>query len=362
MEARKGLILALVAVFMLSILAGCAAPAPTPTATAKAAAATPKPAAPTPTKALPKVTLKYAYSEPPAMEISKSRESLAKRISELTNGTVTVETFGGASLVKELETIEAVRSGTVDMASIQYHRWVELIPAGNFGEVPFLFNDTDHLAKALQAGIADLMHAEMAKKGVMALGSEFYFPVNTIDAIKKPIKKPEDLKGLKIRAPSPLASKMVEAFGAASVVMAAGDVYLALERGVFDGVITSFPGGLVGYKWYEKIPYVTVLPFSELSGSLMINPKSWEKLAPEQQEAIKKAVAEHSPKTLQDAKTGWRNDMEFVKQKGLEVYIVPPAELGAWREPIKSVWDEYLSKAGDLGKRIIEIADKTRSQ
>ena len=91
---------------------------------------------------------------------------------------------------------------------------------------------------------------------------------------------------------------------------------------------------------------------------LAMNEKSFQKLTPEQQKIVTEAANEVRDDLRKNAKAEDMTALEHLKEKGMQVYVVPEADLPEWQAATKPVWDIFVKHTGDLGKELIEICTK----
>ena len=166
---------------------------------------------------------------------------LAELVAAKTNGRIRIEVYPNAQLGGERDMVEGLQIGTVDLvltapgiaASIANERKVFLF------DQPYLFTDYDTLSRVLESDIAAETVKNYPKHGFRNIGwyiAGFHQLTNS----KRPIVKPEDLKGLKMRMwQSKSAVQMMEAMGATVVPMSFPEVYTSLQQGVIDGFANS---------------------------------------------------------------------------------------------------------------------------
>ncbi len=112
---------------------------------------------------------------------------------------------------------------------------------------------------------------------------------------KKPVSKMADLKGMKLRSPGGHQTNYIKSLGAEPIFMPLGDVYLAMETGTVDGIVTC-PPLILAYKLHEVAKHATVLTFGCVSEGTVMNLNSWNKL-PDDQKKIVEAVCTNPFKT-----------------------------------------------------------------
>ena len=234
--------------------------------------------------------------------------------------------------------------------------WSPVIPAMEVFDVPFLFPSYEKVDHAIDGGLGDKLAGELKKKGVRPVIWADYGFVQFANS-KKEITKPEDFAGLKLRGYGELPSETIKALGASPVTMGSGEVYMAIQRGVVDGQ-TSGTTAMYDRKMFEVTKYLTITNHAYPEFILAMNEKSFQKLTPEQQKIVTDAANEVRDELRKNAKAEDMAALEKLKEKGMQVYVVPEAELPAWQSATKPVWDIFVKHTGDLGKELIEICSK----
>ena len=303
-----------------------------------------------------KVTLKLAHNLPTAHPLAQGMEAFNKKLTEKSNGTITLNIYPSGQLFNDKSMNDAIMSGGIDMGLNSTAMWSTVIPAMEVFDVPFLFPSYEKVDHAIDGGLGDKLAGELKKKGVRPVIWADYGFVQFANS-KKEITKPEDFAGLKLRGYGELPSETIKALGASPVTMGSGEVYMAIQRGVVDGQ-TSGTTAMYDRKMFEVTKYLTITNHAYPEVILAMNEKSFQKLTPEQQKIVTDAANEVRDELRKNAKAEDMAALEKLKEKGMQVYVVPEAELPAWQSATKPVWDIFVKHTGDLGKELIEICSK----
>lgn len=303
-----------------------------------------------------KVTLKLAHNLPTAHPLAKGMESFEKKVAEKSKGMMAIAIYPSGQLYNDKSMNDAIMSGGIDMGLNTVGRWSSVIPAMEVFDVPFLFPSYEKVDKAIDGGLGDKLGAEMKKKGVRPIIWADYGFVQFANS-KKAITKPADFDGLKLRGYGEMPSETIKALGAAPVTMGSGEVYMAIQRGVVDGQ-TSGTTAMYDRKMYEVTKYLTVTNHAYPEFILAMNDKAFQKLSPEQQKILMSAANEVRDDLRKSAKAEDLNALQKLKEKGMEVYVVPEADLVQWRAATKPCWDIFVKHAGPLGQELIDICTK----
>ncbi len=308
-----------------------------------------KPAA----KAPETITIKLAHNLPVTNHMARGMESFAKKVAEKSNGKITVQIFPSGQLFNDKSMNEAVLRGGVEMGLNSTAMWASMIPAMEIFDVPFLFPDYEKIKKALDSGVGEKLNAEMEKKGAKVLFWVDYGFVQFANN-KRPITKPEDFKGLKIRSYGELPSETIKALGAAPATIGAGEVYMALQQGTIDGQ-TSGTTAMYDRKMYDVTKYLTVTNHAFPEFVTSINLKFWNSLSADQKKILETAAAEVRDAIRAETRNEDAKTLKGLQEKGMQAYIVPAAELAAWQKATEPVLAIFIKRAGPLGQELIDI-------
>lgn len=305
--------------------------------------------------------LRMAAIQPADHDLTKACFHLAKLVEERSGGRLKVEVYPAGQLFNDKDLTKALPSGAVDMAQVTSGIWAGLIPALGIIEVPFFYQDMDHVNRAFSSPkFRAILDREMASKGVRLLfrqswGYSFGF------ATKKQLYTLEDFKGKRIRVHGEMLAEVVKALGGAPVFMGTGDVYLALQRGTIDGAQTA-PCFVWDKKYYECVRHYVHLKSTDLMTlplSLM-NLKSFRDLPPDLQKVVDAAAKETETYAL---KLSYDSSMECAKSLGgqkVEIYNLPDPELRRWAKACSHIAQIYIKRNGEVGQSLVREVENVR--
>ena len=303
-----------------------------------------------------KVTLKLATALPSSHPLVKGMESFKAKVAEKSQGSVDVVIYPAGQLYNDKNMNDAIISGGIDLGLNSVGRWASIVPAMDVFDVPFLFPDYEKVDKAIDGGLGEKLGSELLKKGVRPLIWADYGFVQFANNLRE-VKTPADFAGLKIRGYSKYSSETIKALGASSATMGASEVYMAIQRGTIDGQ-SSGTTAMRDRKMYEVHKYLTVTNHASPEFILAMNEKVYAKLSDAQKKALNDAANEVRDDLRKNAKAEDLQALEDLKKAGMQVYVVPESEIGAWREATKGVWDLFTKENGALGQELIDICTK----
>ena len=210
--------------------------------------------------------------------IQNSLMPFIKGVKDATGGSLNI-LFNGPDVVPPFEQFQPVQAGAFQL--LYTH--------------PVYFNGTTSVGMCVDATLPD--PATRRASGFFDRLDAFYqtqgmkliaIPANGTKGyqfiVKKPLGDAPSLQGRKIRGTATY-NPVIEGFGGTPVVLAAGEVYTSLDRGVIDGAAWG-PSGVVGRKWYEVAKYMTRPTFGSNSNIVLMNKAAFDSLTPAEQKAI----------------------------------------------------------------------------
>jgi TRAP-type C4-dicarboxylate transport system substrate-binding protein len=198
------------------------------------------------------------------------------RINEQAKGALTIKYLGGPEVVATRDQPQAVRTGVVDMSHVPMSYYVGLEPVLEMmacSEIPG--------PGERKSGAYNLVNELHKKHDLYYLGRPFYKEGGfQIMLLKRPVKTPFDLAGLKIAGGGFVAQEyFVKDLGMVPVQMPSSEMYQAVERGVVDAICYGPLMGTTGFRWYEVCKYVVDHPFDRPGNSAsIINLKTFNSL------------------------------------------------------------------------------------
>ena len=278
-------------------------------------------------------------------------EHFAKLVAEKTNGDVQIKFYPDGTLGSSQAIVSGTRTGNIDIAMIGTVNLGGLAEGFLALDLPFIFKDSAHVYRSLDGKAGAELFAELDKVGLTGLAF-FENGFRNITNSRKPIKIPEDVKGLKIRVPqSQTLVKTFEALGANPVPMAYGELYTAMETGAIDSqdhpTSTLYAG-----KFYEVQKYLSMTHHGYAAVTLVMNSRKFDKLSPEYQQIFLDCAKEAAKFQRELNYTEDQKLLTEMQNAGLE--INDDVDLDLFVEATKAVRDEFVKEHGDTVVKLIE--------
>lgn len=297
-------------------------------------------------------TLRYGHSAPPTDPGGVIADKIASDTTEATDGEVTIEVFPSGQLGGEVEIVEQLRSGSVDMAFVTGGALSNFVPDIAVLDMPFLFDDLDHAKRVLNGEVGDQIKEKAAEEGFQILG--FYdYGEGHLANTKHEIKEPEDLKGLQMRTlENDIFMDTFKALGADPVPMPFPEVYSAIQQGVVDGT-DPVNVAMIGGKLFEVTDYYTEISLNYRSGILLMNKDKFDGLAEETKKELETVVQDSVDHYHSVVYPEYEESVKKILSEN-DVNIVPIEDVNreAFVEAVQPVYEQHEERFGDLVERI----------
>ena len=292
----------------------------------------------------------------------------ADLVKERTQGRINIKLYPGVSLIQGDQTREfsALRQGVIDMAVGSTINWSPQVKELNLFSLPFLMPDYAAIDALTQGDVGKKIFATLEKGGVVPLawGENGY---RELTNSKRPIKSPDELKGMKIRVVgSPIFSDMFTALGANPTQMSWADAQPALSSGAVDGqenplfLFTILKMHTVGQK------YVTTWGYVADPLIFVVNKDIWNSWTPADQKIVREAAIEAGKQEIAMARKGLiEADKPLLKDiaaMGVTVTSLTPAEREAFVKATRPVYDKWTSTVGPELVKSAEAAIAARKK
>lgn len=289
---------------------------------------------------------------------SNARQKAALKFKEIveskTNGKVKVEVYPNEVLGSEREMLESVQLNNIQMTAGGTGVYAGFYNKIGAIELPYMFDNFEQAWKVLDGPIGQELAEPLKEKGIHILAyweNGFRNITNNI----RPINKPEDLKGIKIRTPEiPMTLSIFKALGANPTAMPFGELYMALQQKTVDGQENPLTN-IYASKFYEVQKYLSLTKHQYSPLPLAISEEFWKSLPQEYQEIVQQAANEAGDYHRSLIKEDDQKLATELKNKGMEVNT--PPDLAPFRTAVEPVYKEFEGTYGaDLIKKIQDAA------
>ena len=302
-------------------------------------------ALPTAPRADEPVTLKFAWPAPMGTDSSDIAMAWKDDVVKAAGGALKVTVFPGASIAKTTNVLDRIENGVADFGFGIFGPYSRAYPQTFVVELPFACKNSTECSTALwRLNASGVTAAEYKRFHPLAL---FCFTGASLQSTK-PVRKLEDMQGLKIAASGKVMADDLKLMGAAAVTITPADFFEALNRGVINGALISWPGA-TSFKLDEVSKYHMSTPFGLFPAFVMMNTGSYKRLPDKVRQAFDKYSGEAFSKRYGEG-LDVSNDKtigEFKKMKGHEVVELSDAELARWEKVLAPITDDWAKHTPD---------------
>jgi len=294
------------------------------------------------------------YDQPRATGYGIAADIFAKKLDELSKGTLLIDQFPGAQLGQEPQMLQSIRTGDIDFIISSSANASTVAPESGVFSLHFIFRGEDHLQRVLHdpAVIAAMkqMVADSVKGAriltLMTLGLRDMYS-------KREFHKVEDMKGVKVRVQATKTEDThFPAYGAQTVHMPFGDVYTALQTGLVEAAENGVNVYLTN-KHYEVAPIMSMTEHEANNSFLWVSDKVWNALSAEQQGWVQAAADEVNK--LQPGKAVELDHQSIDRLTKIGVKIVKDVDKSGFQKAAEPIQDQLAKELGPHAVKILQL-------
>jgi tripartite ATP-independent transporter DctP family solute receptor len=305
------------------------------------------------TPALAQIELKLGHVGEPGSLFQKSADEFARRANAKLGGKAKVVVYGSSQLGGDKEMLQKLKLGTLDMAVPSTVMSSEVDLAGMF-EMPYIVKDRAHMGRIEKAVFWPSIEPAIEKKGLKVL-AVWENGVRHITNNKRPIKTPEDLKGIKLRVPEgKWRVKMFQQYGANPSPMKFSELFTALQTGVMDGQENPFTQ-IYSAKLHEVQKYLSLSGHVYTPAYLTVGTKRYNGLPEDVRKVLEETAKETQAYVYETASKDETELLATLKQSGIQVNEVDKDAFIAASKPIYEEFGKEVPGAAALIDKAVAL-------
>lgn len=304
------------------------------------------------------IELRYTTGAPAKTPWVMQLERFEKDLDEESKGALKIQSFIGAQLGNEQDTVQQVARGRIDMGGFSNGAVALIAPEIALLGLPFYFSsivEQDCVVDAMTSEVAALL----ARKNIHFMG---WSEVGTVDIVgKKPFLTPADVKGLKAAAASHRVSTgMWSALGANPSVIGITEIASAFQTGLVDvnaTVVTFYlPSGLA-----KAAPVLTRVEVSDAPGIVLMNKAGYDRLSAEHKAMLDRAVARRPAAQLRAEVRGFEETLRGMHVKaGGSIVQTTPEQRAEWRKALEPTWPRIVKDIGGEADKFFQLMESAK--
>ena len=299
-------------------------------------------AAPATAQDIQERTIRFGHLNNADHPVSFGVKRFAELVAAKSGGKLKVQEFPASTLGNEMQQQSALQGGIQEMSAPATTSLAGIVKEFGLIDFPFAVNNFAQADALLDGPLGQALIAKLPEKGLIALG---YWDLGfrNVTNSKRPITKPEDMDGLKLRViPNPVFLDTFKAFKANPVPMPFAELYGALESKAVDGQENPF-AVILSNKFYEVQKYVSATNHVYAANIVLVSKRFWDKLSPAEQKIMSDAANEARGYQRQVSRAAAQKAVADLQGKGMAYNEVSAAEQARMRQIAKPVTDKFIA-------------------
>jgi tripartite ATP-independent transporter DctP family solute receptor len=287
-------------------------------------------------------------------------QKFADLVKERTAGKINIKCYFAGQLFAGMQTNEFLitRQGVGDFAVGSTINWSPTVKEMNLFSLPFFFPDYKALDAVEKGDPGKKLFQIIEQRGVrgLAWGENGY---RELTNSKRPVRKPEDLEGLKVRVVgSPIFIDTFRAMGGNPISINWSETLTALQQGTVDGQENPVSSIIIPYKLWEMNKNITIWHYTIDPLILGVSKLTWDSFDAKDKKIVAKAAQEAMAWNKIEARKGLAGSTEAIdmlKSKGMEVVVLSPKDMATFKAKTQSVYDKWIK---EIGTDLVSAAEK----
>ncbi|KAA0596668.1 tripartite ATP-independent transporter DctP family solute receptor [Azospirillum lipoferum] len=289
--------------------------------------------------------IRFGYGLSESSNQGRAVKFFSEEVSKRSGGKLKVKGFGDSSLGSDMQMQNTLIGGAQEMMVGSTATLVGVVKDFGVYDLPFLFNNEKEADAVLDGPFGEKLMKSLSDKGLVGL---VYWEngFRNLTNSKRPITKVEDMGGIKLRVmQNPVYIDMFNRFGANAVPLAFSELFTAMETGTVDGQenpVTTIQSS----KFYEVQKYLTISRHVYSPWIMMASKRWWDGLSADEKKILQEAAVASRDFERKDSREASAQSVAYLKEKGMQINELSPAELERMREMVKPAFDKYAADGG----------------
>ena len=287
-------------------------------------------------------TIRFGHLNNPDHPVSFGVKRFAELLAKKSGGKIKVQEFPSNQLGNEMQQQSALQGGVQEMSAPATTSLAGIVKEFGLVDFPFAVNTFAQADALLDGPFGQALIAKLPEKGLVALG---YWDLGfrNVTNSKRPITRPEDLDGLKIRViPNPVFLETFKAFKANPVPMPFAELYGALESKAVDGQENPY-AVILSNKMFEVQKFLSATNHVYAANIMLVSKRFWDRLSPAEQKMMHEAADEARGYQRQVSRAAAQKSVGDLQAKGMQYNQLAPAEVARMRAIAKPVTDKFAA-------------------
>lgn len=309
------------------------------------------------TTASAEVVLRLSHNAAAGNPKDLASRKFAELVEKYSEGRVKITVGGNAQFGDDAESLTNMRLGTLDLSTNSQGATSNVIKEIALVGLPFLFKNSQHAYEVVDGVVGEELNKFADQKGLVLLAlwdNGFRHLSNNV----RPVVKPADMKGIKVRTPpDPMTLDIMRSLGANPAPLAFSELYIALQQGVFDGQENPLMN-IYSSKLYEVQKYISLTGHKYETTPLLASKVVWKKISDEDKEAIRKAAKEAGEYNRSLSLNSDKELSAALEQHGVAINEVEKEKFVDATKEVYTKWTKTNPKFAELLLNEVKKAEK----
>jgi tripartite ATP-independent transporter DctP family solute receptor len=299
--------------------------------------------------ATPAVELRLAELHPDDHPTTQADYEFARLVAERSKGRIHITVYANSVLGQEVSVLEQLQFGAIDIARVSVAAVAVYVPRLRALQMPYLYRNDEHMWRVLKGDIGMQLLASVSEAGFVGLGW-FEAGARSFYSARKPIRNPEDLRGMRVRVQEgSVMAEAIVAFGSSPVAMAFGEVYSAIQTGRID-VAENNASTYYTSEHYKIAPFYTLTEHVRIPEIIVGSRTAFAELSAEDRLLIEKAAID----SIDFQRAAWKRyeRLALERAKNAGVRVIEISDTTRWRALAQSIYERQSAEVRAIISKI----------
>ncbi|MGI2328370.1 DctP family TRAP transporter solute-binding subunit [Planococcus sp. YIM B11945] len=283
----------------------------------------------------------------------------AELVAEKSNGTIQIVVFPNGSLYSDIEEINALKDGEVQIIAPSTSKLGALSPKWGILDLPFAFSDDEAMQQGIHGAIGEKLLASLQEENIKGL-AHWSNGFKQITSNTGPIIEPEDIKNQTLRImPSDVIQGQFDLLEAKTLQESFNSTFNLIEDGKVDGEENTI-SNIYSRKFYQVQKHLTLSSHGYLGYAVMMDQNVWDRQTDNTKRILQEAMAETTAWNDQNAVRLNEEQLKLIKESSdIQIHELTPAEKQQWRNKLMPLYAEFGEV---IGKDLVEDLQELQQQ
>ncbi len=288
------------------------------------------------------IPIKFATLAPEGSTWMRLLREMDAEVQKRSNGRVRFLFYPGGVLGDEIDVLRKIRVGQLHAGAFSGVGLGSVVPSIRVLELPLLFRDTGEIEFVTGRLEAQFARA-FEERGFVLLALAEAGAVHIFS--KKPIRRREDLEGVKIWAwqGDPLAAALFERYQVAPVPLALPEVLPSLQTGLINAFYAP-PAAAIALQWFNQVSHMSTPELTYAIGGMLVSRSRWETIPPDLHAVLRETARKHAQQVVLKTRQENQEALQVLKRSGLQTVSLDQAEQSRLTELSRQLWEREVGK------------------